>query len=174
MEVKIASRLAAMYGTRFSSLVVPPPSPDDFISHCDLLAFSMNGGTPGKRAMKNPKIFRENPKAYACGAGGEIFRGNYYPHAAYLMQHNLTPTDALQILRKRTRLDKLPWKSPELAGAVLLRLEAVINELSSFSENGWDILDMFYLYERFCSLGFCASKANVGTSSLESIFLAHK
>ena len=108
-----------MYGTRFSSFVLAPPSPDDFVAYCDLLAFHTNGGGDGLRAMKVAPEFIRNPKTYACGAGGEMFRGYFYPHAPYLMPLNLSPTDALQILRKRMRLDTLPWKSPELAEAVL-------------------------------------------------------
>lgn len=149
VEVQIGYRLAKMYGTRFASFVESPPSPDDFIARCDLLAFSMNGGTDGSRAMKYPAVFAQNPKPYACGAGGEIFRGFYYPHAPYLTSLTLSPTDASQILRKRTRIDKLPWKSPEFADSVLTRLNSVIDELATFSVNGYDILDMFYLYERF-------------------------
>ena len=143
VEVRVACQLAKMYGTRFSSFVEAPPSSDGFVAHCDLLAFSMNGGTPGKRAMKYPPGFTQNPKAYACGAGGEIFRDFYYPTAPYLMPLNLSPSDASQILRKRTRLDKLPWKSPELAADVLARLNAVVDELATFSVNGYDILGMF-------------------------------
>lgn len=65
VKVKVASRLAKMYGTGFASYAEPAPSGDDFLARCDLLAFSMNGGTPGKRAMKYPKIFRTNPQTYA-------------------------------------------------------------------------------------------------------------
>ncbi len=153
VEVRVACRLAKMYGTRFSSFVESSPSPNDFVAHCDLLAFSMNGGTPGKRAIKYPARFTQNPKTYACGAGGEIFRGDYYPHASYSMPLNLSPTDALQILQKNTRLDELPWKSPELAEAVLARLNTVVNEFATFSVNGYDILDMFNLYEQFAVWG---------------------
>ena len=149
IEVQTAHRLAKIYGTRFSSYIESPPSPDEFVARCDLLAFAMNGGTDGSRAIKYPTVFSQNPKTYACGAGGEIFRGFYYPHEPYFTPLNLTPTDALQILRKKTQLANLPWKSPELAEAVLDRLNSVINELATFSGNGYDILDMFYLYERF-------------------------
>lgn len=148
IEVRVANRLAKMYGTRFSSSVEVPPSPEDFVARCDPLAFAMNGGTPGKRAMKFPSEFSRHPKTYACGSGGEIFRGYYYPHASYSMSLNLSPIDAFQILQKRTQLDKLPWKSPELADAVLARLNTVVEDYAVFSDNGFDILDMFYLYER--------------------------
>src|SRR5690606_24850160 len=70
-DIRVANRLAKMYGTRFSSFVELPPPPDDFIARCDLLAFAMNGGTPGKRAMKYPSGFTPHPKAYASGSGGE-------------------------------------------------------------------------------------------------------
>ncbi len=148
VEVRVGSRLAKMYGTNFSSFVEAPPAPVDFVTHCDLLAFSMNGGTTSRRAMKYSTKFSKNPKTYACGAGGEIFRGFYYPHAPYFMPLKLSPTDALRILRKRTRIDKLPWKFPELSEAIHVRLKTLVDELAAFSNNGYDILDMYYLYER--------------------------
>jgi hypothetical protein len=147
-DIQVAHRLAKMYGTRFSSFVEVPPPPDDFIARCDLLAFAMNGGTPGKRAMKYPSGFTRHPKTYASGSGGEIFRGFFYPHSLSLSPPSLSPTNASQILRKHMLIDRLPWKSPELAGAVLDRLNTVVNDYAAFSANGFDILDMFYLYER--------------------------
>ena len=158
MDIRVAHRLTKMYGTRFSSFVEAPPLPDDFVARCDLLAFAMNGGTPGKRAMKYPTEFTRHPKTYACGSGGEIFRGYYYHHSPFLSQTSLTPTDAYQILRKGTRIAKLPWKSPELADAVLARLNAVVDDYAAFSTNGFDILDMFYLYERMAVWGAATAR----------------
>jgi hypothetical protein len=162
VEVRVACQLAKMYGTQFSSFVELPPSADDFVARCDLLAFSMNGGTPGKRAMKYPIIFKAHPQTYACGPGGEIFRGEYYLRGGndlpYQRGMRLSPTDALQTLRKKSRFDELPWNSPELADAFLAQLNADVDEYAKISANGYDILDMFYLYERMGVWGAAQSR----------------
>ncbi len=154
-EVQTACRLAKMYGTRFSSSVESAPSPDDFLTRCDLLAFFVNGGTPGKRAMKYPTGFVQDPKAYACGAGGEIFRGYYYPYPQLpkLRPPISSSIEAYKILEKRMRLERFPWRDPALAEAVRARLNSTIDELTMFSTNGYDILDLYYLYERFAVWG---------------------
>jgi hypothetical protein len=147
-DVRVACQIAKMYRTRFLSFVDVPPSPDDFVERCDLLAFHVNGGTDSVRAMKYPPEFTRQPKTYACGAGGEMFRGRFYPQLPFESRDSLSPADASQFLRKITKIDKLPWKSPELAEAVLARLNAVVDEYATFSNNGYDILDMFYLNEQ--------------------------
>jgi len=70
----------------------------------------------------------------------------------------LSPTDALQTLRERSHFDRLPWKFPELADAFLARLNSVVDEYAAISSNGYDILDMWYLYERMAVWGAAQSR----------------
>lgn len=147
LDVQVARRLAKMYGTRFISDIPIPPDPNDFLAHCDLLAFAMNGATHGKRAMMNPlPKFKRHPKTYASGFGGEMFRGYLYPHKPSESKLDMSPTDALQRLRNRSEIDKLPWSSAEFPNAVLTRLNAFIDECAALSANGYDILDLIGLY----------------------------
>lgn len=99
VDVRVARQVSKMYGTRFSSYVEAPPSPEGFLARCDTLAFAMNGGTPGKRAIKYPTEFISDPQANACGNGGEIFRGYYYSHNPLGRRFGLSPGDAFEILK---------------------------------------------------------------------------
>ena len=148
LDVRVARRLAAMYGTGFLSQMEIPPSPDEFLGRCDLLAFSMNGGTPGKRAIKSPTKFTPHPQTYACGNGGEIYRGYYYLHPSLGDRPHLFSKDALGIIQKKSRIDRLPWKTPDLHEGVCKRLTERVEDYANISEDGFDVLDMFYLYER--------------------------
>ena len=145
LDVEVAKRLAGMYGTGFVSQAERPPTPDEFLTRLDLLAFAMNGGTPGKRAMKHAADFTFCPQVYASGNGGEIYRGYYYHLEG---QSHLSMADILTMLHQRSRIGRLPWSTPDVSEAVHARLNELVESYAGFSRNGFDILDMFYLHER--------------------------
>lgn len=118
------------------SRMLMPPSPDEFLTRCDLLAFAMNGGTPGKRAMKYPTEFTSHPRTYACGKGREIYRGACYPLDPLGLCPHLSKTDAFALTYKRSRIGKLPWKVSDLEEAAHTRLKAQLGAYSQTSDNG--------------------------------------
>ena len=164
LEVRIASQIAKMYGVRFHSLsesYFPSlgdfvthaefffPSTDDFINHCNLVAFCTNGDSSAKLlAIKSLPKYKPSPKPCLCGEGGEIYRGNYYHYSYRQSFPNRTINDTKEIITSNVYYN-LPRLSPDFEEATLARLSAVINEYSTMSSNGYDIMDLFYLYERF-------------------------
>ncbi|MCG8368680.1 MAG: hypothetical protein MJA27_35760 [Pseudanabaenales cyanobacterium] len=154
LDVQVARQLAKTHRIRFSSEAPPPPYSDDFVAFCDFLAFSVNGDVSSKSAtIQSLPNFEPNQKPLLCGAGGEIFRGYYYPRMSFSSRPNLSPIDAVNILTNQYLNSRLPWNSLDLMKAVDNRLNSIIKEYTKFSTNGYDILDLFYLYERFAIWG---------------------
>jgi hypothetical protein len=62
----------------------------------------------------------------------------------------LTPDDTIQILlQKFHRIDDLPFLSTDLRESVKKKLQNIIYCYNEISTHGSDLLDLFYLYERF-------------------------
>jgi hypothetical protein len=118
--------------------------------------------------MKYPTEFSSHPQTYACGKGGEIYRGVYYPlHPLGLYPH-LSKTDAFALTYKRSRIGELPWKNPDLGEAAHTGLKAQLGAYSKTSDNGYDILDIIYLYKRM-GVWFFYSQTDMEKTALESI-----
>ena len=149
-DVKVASKIAKIYGTRFYRKLHSPAVIDTFISHSDLIAYSMNGDCPGSFGLFPLPELEPYAKLIFFGDGGEIFRGFYYgkPSSYFSPQTDLSLINVIKTFRKKTKLDKCPWKFIELKEALETRLNSIIEQYSLFSTNGYDILDMLYLYER--------------------------
>lgn len=145
-DVRVGQHLAACCNYRHETMHFPEVVTDEILARLRLIAFSMNGDVAFRQALK-PWEF---PPAYvkAAGGGGEIFRGYCYPAG---MASAAGTTWALRHLQQqlRSRMEVLPWSTPEIVDAVAGRLEALVDDLARLSPQPHDILDLFYLYQRF-------------------------
>jgi hypothetical protein len=154
LDVRVARQLANMYGLNFSSHTLNAAPCDDFIAHCDLMAFATNGDSSCvDLGTKSLPRFEPSPKLSLCGDGGEISRGRDYlgkdPYAKIPLSATLDSTEALKTLRKKLLTSNLPWRSEDYLNAVKTRLSDSVDRYSTISNDGYDILDMIYLYEKF-------------------------
>jgi hypothetical protein len=150
LDVKIARRVAESYGFEHNHSTPDTPKIETFLNYAKLLAFFMNGDTDSRRAVDSlPQIDRYHPPHFK-GLGGEIYRGHYYHFKSNRTLNKLTSDDAVQILfRKFHRVDDLPILSIELRESVKKKLQNIIYCYNNISTHGADLLDLFYLYERF-------------------------
>ena len=149
-DVMIARQLARLCRIDFSHAVLSSAPTDSFVAHSDLLTFATNGNANVMDiALKPMPLFDPAPSLSFCGDAGEIFRGYYYPHGHRPHQRSISASDALSSLQRRIIITPLPWISLELEQIVRERLAAILGEYATVSTDGYDLLDMFYLYERF-------------------------
>lgn len=153
LDVEVARRLARAYGVRFHVVAPAPRGADEFLRQCDLLAFALNGDTNGVRAA-SPLVEAESSSApHVAGAGGEIFRGYYYPNPLFTRRPALSLADAARLLGKKVHPGGLPWRTAQHADAVAARFRGRVDELAAQAADGYDLLDLFYLRERFAVWG---------------------
>lgn len=153
IDVQIAQKLAKIHGVDFSPRPSAALTADEFLAYCDWFTFSMNGDVSSKYVVNlSPMPLEPNFLPSLDGLGGEIFRGYYYPNKTTLKTH-LSLDNALQILKIKRLKNTPSWISSDMLDAVKARLNTVVNEYAAFSKNGYDILDLFYLYERFSVWG---------------------
>jgi len=149
LDVRVARTLARVHGLEISFSQPSSPSHEHFLEYCDLLAFNMNGDTNAKRALDPLPVYSPCPTLRPWGGGGEIFRGYLYPDGRPGRRPDLSLEQALDRLKRRELSRDLPLQEPSLAQGVEERLETAVGELRRLSTNGYDVLDMFYLFERF-------------------------
>jgi asparagine synthetase B (glutamine-hydrolysing) len=159
-DVSTARRIASAYGARHDLSAPEVPSSDAFLANCDVLAFYRNGDVCSKRAMYRLIRYDHEAPVIFGGQGGEIFRGYYYSrgfHGARRM--SLDEDHAARFLetRKLKRMGRLPWNDHSLADAFLSRFHQTLQGFQDISRNGFDVLDMFYLYERSARWSYVAS-----------------
>lgn len=153
-DVRVARRLAKIYGLALTSREGIPPTPEEFIEQCDLLAFATNGGANSNHFFLKPQAGFDSDRSFRLhGYAGELFRGYFYPQAPWFSRSPLSPAEVFSILSKKSRIDDLPWQAPELANAVLARLEGTLERYSAISADGYDILDLYNLYEAYAVRG---------------------
>ena len=150
-DVSAARRIASAYGARHEWSAPDVPSSDAFLTNCDALAFYRNGDVCSKLAMYPVIRYDHDAPVRFGGQGGEIFRGYFYPkdfHGAG--RTSLHEDDAARFLEAKTlkRMRRVPWNDQSLADAFLSRFHQSLQGFQDISRNGFDVLDMFYLYER--------------------------
>ena len=154
-EVKTAARIARRYDFDHDLMVPSAENSTAFEPHSRLLAFISNGTANSKRAARAlPSLDLAYPPTF-IGNGSEIYQGFYYPSA--LRKPSLakyTTGDVVRYLRRCLPvIGRLKWQDPETAERLLSRLSERVGTLESISSNGADILNLFYLYERYCRWG---------------------
>ena len=153
LDVKTARRVVERQGVAFSSAPLLFATPDEFIAHADLLAFAMNGDTDGKRAAYPPPRFDGSPQNIGGGWGGEVTRGFYYRGSPFAQRAHVGVEHAAEILKNVARSPKLPWACEDLVSGLEERSEEGARYYAAFSEDGYDILDLFYLHDRVAVWG---------------------
>ena len=148
-DVSAARRIASAYGARHKLSAPDVPSSDAFLTNCDVLAFYRNGDVCSKRAMYPVIRYDHDAPVTFGGQGGEIFRGYLYPKDG-ARRMSLHEDDAAPALERRTlkRMGRVPWNDPTLADAFRSRFHQTLQGFQDISRNAFDVLDMFYLYQR--------------------------
>jgi hypothetical protein len=177
LDVRMARQIANAYGARHEIGAPEVPSTDSFLTNCDILAFYRNGDVCSKRAMYPSIRYDPDAPVRFGGQGGEIFRGHYYTSDGR-PRRSLQQGDAARLVkaRKLTRMGRLPWNDHGLADAFLSRFDRTLQGFRDISPNDFDVLDMFYLYERSARWGHAASLPHLERhcAPFESSALAEK
>ncbi|MCB0060591.1 MAG: hypothetical protein KDE19_00680, partial [Caldilineaceae bacterium] len=161
-DAQTAQYIAKQY--RFSHRCIPSSQPDrdEFLQHLDLLAYSMNGDTNGQRAVVNPLPQNNlNQAPHLYGGGGEIYRGYLYPSQPnQLCAAWSIPEIACYLTEKFVGRRRQVAVSEELAPLLYERLQHRIAGYQTQSSHVADILDLFYLHERFAHWGALAVRGS--------------
>ena len=157
-DVSTARRIVSAYGARHKLSAPGVPSSDAFLTNCDVLAFYRNGDVCSKRAMWPVIRYDHDAPVSFGGQGGEIFRGYLYPKEG-ARRMSLQDDDAAPALEARLlkRMGRVPWNDHTLADAFLARFHQTVQGFRDISRNAFDVLDMFYLYERSARWSHAAS-----------------
>ncbi|MBN2119591.1 MAG: hypothetical protein JW734_00870 [Candidatus Omnitrophica bacterium] len=159
MEVSTAMRIASKYNLRHMHFNHDVPDFDSFIRHVRLRAFLMNGDTNAKRAVAESPSYLNDGAVYLHGGGGPIFKGAYYFNTQKKnFLSGLQTEDIVKFLENRCRRDKTVFQpSEEIQLKIKSRLSDIINNYLNISNNAADLLDLFYLYERYGRWGSMAA-----------------
>lgn len=151
LDVRVARRLARSFGAEHQRREVEAPAAEDFTRVLSLMAFFANGDTSAKRALTRLPNLTSPLRWFAGGTGGEIFRGFFYPYLGVAARTGTSISElADKLLRWRFRRhDKLAFQEPDVRGVVRSRLEETLRSLSVHSNHPHDLLDLFYLFERY-------------------------
>jgi hypothetical protein len=147
-EVRVARRIATAYGLEHVVSMPEEPTDSAFGGNCDFLAFFWNGDTSAKRALRSTVHDPRSPIRFR-GGGGEIYRGYWYKlkgdrRSPYLREHALQDIGGYAFRRK------FDWTDGDGVRARLLaRLQKWGEECFEISQTGHDVLDFFYVFERF-------------------------
>ena len=159
-DVSAARRIARAYGVRHELSALEAPSSDAFLTNCDVLAFYRNGDVCCKYAMYPLIRYDHDAPVKFGGQGGEIFRGFFYSKDFQgALPMSLDGDDAARFLQTTMlrRMGRAPWNDQSVADAFLARFHQTLQGFHDISRNGFDVLDMFYLYERSARWSFAAS-----------------
>ncbi|WP_437669107.1 hypothetical protein [Sorangium sp. So ce131] len=160
LDVRVARRIAKLAGVRHEPRALEPPVCDDFGRYSSLIAFHMNGDSSAKRAIDRYPAWDEGRPLSVDGGGGEILRGYYYGRPGqYRRVARASAGDiASWFVRKWRRLSALPWRSPDAAAAVHERVQTAVEVMFRRSPDVHDVLDQFYLFERYGRWGAITSR----------------
>lgn len=149
LDVRVARRLAHSFGAEHVRREVDTPTAGDFTRVLELMAFFAGGDTNGKRALTSaPSMAARRP--FAGGTGGEIFRGFFYPYVGASPTALSNEQLADKLLRWRfRRYDKLHFRDSGARLAVRQRLLLALERSRAGSQGAHDVLDLFYLLERY-------------------------
>jgi hypothetical protein len=155
LDVLVAHRIARTYGLAHDVSLRKPPDPELFLAQLDVLAWSTNGDTDGKRALAD--IFRNaefsDPTPRLCGHGA-LYRGPWYPPSGRNELLALRPEDVVGQFRRRFhRMESLPWREPEMRDRLNALLASRFERYARSADQPVDLHDLFFLYERYSRWG---------------------
>lgn len=158
LDVRIAQKLAHIAGLRHQRVDPATITAKDFSHHTRLLAYYSNGDVNAKYALNSLPSW--NPKqALLCGGGGgEIYRGYYYPYFWGRPIPDNPNAIASELLRRKAgQFEDLAISSHSaLFRGLSARLQSIFEGYYSMGLGGADMLDMFYLMERYGKWGALA------------------
>ncbi|HMP14584.1 MAG TPA: asparagine synthase-related protein [Saprospiraceae bacterium] len=155
LDVDVAKSIARRIGIPHKIRQAKTPDFNNVLQHLYLLAFAMNGDTAAARALAPYPSFSSTDTIRLYGTGGEIFRGYYYAGRTNRQLCILSTQETYEQL-SRKYIEKMAFAS-SLSSSTLDTIKShlwdIIDELKQLSPQGADILDLFYLHERYCRWG---------------------
>ncbi len=147
-DVRVARSISSRLGIEHETLPVEPGSTEAFLSNARFVATMTNGTANADTALVAP--YRVSQSPVPLGGGGEVFRGYYYN---YLRRQRRSSGDRDAALRALysyplARLRAKQFANEELDAAGLSRLKETLLTLESLSRDAFDLLDLFYIFER--------------------------
>jgi hypothetical protein len=155
LDFRTAQRVARLAGVEHSRLTPTPATTDGFLDHGRLWAFVMNGDTDAKRAARPLPRWTRGIKSGVEGTAGEVYRGYYYQYFGFTGTITSDPRRVAQIMlsRRFRRFKGLPLADEGLRVRFAERLHGVFDEYASLSQDGSDLVDLFYIFERCAHWG---------------------
>lgn len=171
VDMKTAIKLARLAGVRHEVIAAPSDSPEDFLVHLRLRAFTMNGDTDAKRATKPLPNWRPEAFTRVEGSSGEVFRGFYYPYFGPTgnAPSSISQLTRVLLTRRCRRFGTTPVADPRYRTQLHERLEQCFESYRQVSHDGNDMLDLFYLFER--TARWAAHVRRSSWSSTRNVFL---
>jgi len=163
LDVQVAQHIARTMGVRHVIDVHSEPEPQKFLENLDILAFTVNGDTDGKRAMTNlfqrAEFVDPAPRFYATAS--EFFRGACYPLSSTKSElMGMTHDDVFKWnVKTWTKLDGLKWKDEESRAECLAQMEERHARYRELCRRPVDLIDLFYIFERFGRWGSFSARA---------------
>lgn len=151
-DVRVARALAQACGLTWRHEVPElAVSPDDFLTHCDLRAFFMNGDTSSKRAMGPPPTYPDARRVQVGGRSGPTCRSWQYESedqwtwpTSVSREAGMAPFYA----RFHDECGRYPWADAAFPLHVRAALREIDRPYQPISGNGHDLLYLTHLYER--------------------------
>jgi hypothetical protein len=154
VDVVVGKQIASMLGSPHTRVEQESPGVAGFEDNLRLWAFHMNGDVNAKRALA-PLVFDPDQDWVANGVGGEVFRGYFYKFFGPLgrVPDRLDEIERIMIARSFRRLGSTPFADDGLRDGVRVRVRAILERYADWSPNGYDIVDRFYLLNRYARWG---------------------
>ncbi|MEM7671557.1 MAG: hypothetical protein AAF317_20945 [Pseudomonadota bacterium] len=133
LDVTVAREICRRYGISFEHRLTPPADTAFILDSWSRTAASSNGHIDiSILASRQPSC-----GTTICGDGGEIHRGYYYPYTPFqrLIDRDGAATEARAAIGR-----KLPGGD---------RLDAAVSRLAAPGTSGREVMDRFYIAERF-------------------------
>ena len=164
-DAKIGRQLAAMVGIPHSMLKPVGELAKTAPYFIDTVAYGLNGDYCSKSVWQPPHSHDDLQWRHLSGAGGEIYRGFYYPSQS---TGGVSAASAFEALSSKRfdRSYKLPWVSPEDLPNVHERVQRILEGLSRISPQTLDVLDLFYIHERVAHWGVHQEKHPLRSTSV--------
>jgi hypothetical protein len=159
LDVSVSAKIADKLGIDHSNYLMNDPG-DTFLANCRLRAFIMNGDTNARRALGRYPNIGELMFPKFHGGGGEIYRGFYYPREKIeYYRRQMTLDSARKCLARKVLIkNRIEHIEKSLVDGVNERLDESISTVALLSELPADVLDLYYIYERYAHWGSIASR----------------
>lgn len=154
LDVVIGKRIATMLGSPHTRVEQESPGEAGFEENLRLWAFHMNGDINAKRALASLS-FDPDQDWVATGVGGGVFRGHYYNFFGLFgwVPDRLDVIEQRMVARNFRRLHSTPFADASLREGVRARFRTILERYAGWSPNGHDIMDRFYLLNRYARWG---------------------